>query len=109
MRFLNAVSLVLGSVGVCGRAAALGGATRRAAGCGFGFGFGLATATGRADWVARGVTDAVALVLGAFPVAVAAQPARAPAASRAPTVRHRHLTDGKHTRIGPIVTEADRN
>jgi hypothetical protein len=99
MRFLNAVSVVLGSVRVCGRVAALGGATGSAAGsagrAGLGFGFcgrtGVAVAAGRADWVAGGATDVVALVLGAFPVA--AQPARAPAASTAPIFRH--LTNGK--------------
>src|ERR1700733_6543687 len=97
MRFLNAVSVVLGRVGVCGRAAALGGATRSAAGRGgggFGVGvgvggggcFGMAAAAGCADWVARGATDVVGLAPGAFPVA--AQPARAPAASRAKTGSH---------------------
>ena len=113
MRFLNAVSVVLGSVGVCGRAAALGGATRSAAGLGGGFGegfdvgvggfdvgFGMATVAGRADWVARGATDVVGLAPGAFPVA--AQPARAPAASRAKTGSH--LTDEEHTPIGDACT-----
>src|ERR1700735_2361892 len=101
MRFLNAISVVIGSVRVCGRLAALGGATASAAGsggaAGLGFGFccgtGVAVAAGRADWAAGGVTDVVALVLGAFPVAVAAQPARAPAASTAPIFRH--ITNGE--------------
>ena len=111
MRFLNAVSVVLGSVGVCGRAAALGGATRSAAGrggggfdVGVGVGFGMATVAGRADWVARGATDVVGLAPGAFPVA--AQPARAPAASRAKTGSH--LTDEEHTPIGDACTRRYR-
>ena len=106
MRFLKAVSVVLGSVRVCGRVAALGGATRSAAGrgggfgVGFGVGFGMATVAGRADWVARGAADVVGLAPGAFPVP--AQPARAPAASRAKTGSH--LTDEEHTRIGDACT-----
>src|ERR1700722_11601188 len=52
MRFLNAVSVVLGSVRVCARVAALGGATSSAAGlaggggAGLGFGFGAGGGAG---------------------------------------------------------------
>src|SRR3984957_19794059 len=86
MRFLNAVSVVLGSVRVCGRAAALGGATRSAAGfgggggLGAGFGFGCGRGWAAAGWptveAALAVTDAVRLPVAAVPVA--AQPVRAP-------------------------------
>jgi hypothetical protein len=96
--------VVLGSVRVCGRVAALGGATRSAAGlaggggAGFGFGFGAGVGCAAAGWptVAAAVTDAVLRAVAVVPVA--AQPARAPTASTAPIVRH--FTIEGHTRIG---------
>src|ERR1700722_11531514 len=114
MRFLNAVSVVLGSVRVCGRVAALGGATRSAAGLaggggpglGFGFGLGCAAAAWPTVAAALAVTDAVLPTVAAGPVAVAAQPVRAPAASTAPIVRH--LTTEGHTRIGGACTLRNR-
>jgi hypothetical protein len=108
MRFLNAVSVVLGSVRVCGRVAALGGATSSAVGLGggggfgFGFGFGCAAVAWPTVAAALAVTDAVLLTVAAVPPAVAAQPVRAPAASTAPTIRH--LTSEEHTRIGGACT-----
>src|ERR1700722_3497890 len=106
MRFLNAVSVVLGSVRVCGRVAALGGATRSAAGlagggAGFGFGVGAGAIAGCAavGWPTVAAALAVnAVLLTVAVVPVAAQPVRAPAASTAPIVRH--LTNEGHTRIG---------
>src|ERR1700685_3044158 len=112
MRLLKAWSVGLGSARVCGRVAALGGATASAVGFGggggpgLGLGFGCAAAGWPTVAAALAVTDAVLLTVAAVTPAVAAQPVRATAASTAPIVRP--LTSEEHTRIGGGCTLRSR-